>query len=298
MAVQCARCGAQNPDGNNFCQNCGTALTVQPATQPVAPPPAIAAAPPTGMAGPPVGIAPPTFGPAGFQSAYYAPSGVTAPVHRTPWMLIIAGVVALVVLLAGFGTVFAVVVSRGGNNTAGAGVGDVPSPPPAQSPSPIASPTSTPSTTGTTASNGGLTVPVPAGWTVAAKDNESIVLADPNTEGSVSLGSGPSVPSQTAQDNKATVDNYFKTKYPDVRDCAGTSARATTFNGAGGISWTLCFTLTSGSAAIPAAASLFAGANKSGSVYYAVMVLTRQDNLQNYLNVTRPVLQGVVWKLS
>ena len=293
MAQQCARCGAQNPDGNLYCQACGTPLTAQAAAPPVA-----AAPPATGFAPPPPGMAPPTFGQAGYQSPYYQPTGVAVPVHRTPWMLIIAGVVALVVLLAGFGTAFAVLANHGGNNSAGAGVGDVPSPTPAITPSPVASPTTTPSTTGTTESNNGLTVPVPAGWSVAAKDNESIVLSDPNGQGSVSLGSGPSVPTQSAQDNKTTVDNYFKSKYPDTRDCPNTSAKTTTFNGAAGISWTLCFTLTSGANNVPAAASLFAGANKSGSVYYAVMVLTRQDNLQSYLATTKPVLQGVVWKLT
>lgn len=290
MAVQCARCGAQNPDGNLYCQACGTPLTG----------PAAAATPQQAPAftPPPPGMAPPTFAGGGYQTPYYQPSGVVAPVHRTPWMLIIAGVVALVILMAGFGTVFAVIATRGGNNGAGAGLGDVPSPTPAITPSPLASPTTTPSTTGTTESNNGLTVPVPAGWSVAAKDTESIVLTDPNSEGSVSVASGPSVPPQTAQDNKTTVDNYFKSKYPDTRACPNTSAKTTTFNGASGISWTLCFTLTSGSNNVPAAASLFAGANTSGSVYYAVLVLTRQDNLQSYLNTAKPVLQGVVWKLS
>lgn len=290
MAVTCARCGAQNPDGNLYCQTCGTQLTAASAPQAPVPGP--------GLSGPPAGTAPPTFGRGGYQSPYYYPSGTLAPVHRTPWMLIIAGVVALVVIMAGFGTVFALVANHGGNNSAGAGVGDVPSPTPAVSPSPIASPTATTTTSGGTESNGGLSVPVPAGWSVASKDNESIVLTDPNGDGSVSLGSGPSAPAQTAQDNKSAIDSYLKSKYPDTRDCPNTSARTTTFNGASGISWTLCFTLTSGSSAVPAAASLFAGANKTGSVYYAVLVLTRQDNLANYLNVVKPVLQGVVWKLS
>jgi hypothetical protein len=243
-------------------------------------------------------MAPPKFADAGAQSPYYFPQGVIAPVHRTPWMLIIAAVVALVVVMAGFGTVFALLGNRNGIG-GGPGVGDVPSPTPAISPSPVASPTATPNANGTTTeSNGGLSVPVPAGWSVAAKDNESIVLSDPNGQGSVTVGSGPSVPTQTAQDNKSTIDSYFKSKYPDTRDCPNTSARNSTFNGASGISWTLCFTLTSGSNNVPAAASLFAGANKSGSVYYAVMVLTRQDSLQSYVNAAKPVLSGVVWKLS
>jgi len=301
VALTCARCGAQNPDGNLYCQACGTPLTTQPVqsvqpTQPV--PPAQPAAPV--WAGPPPGMAPPQFGAGGYQSPYYAPApgGMAAPVHRTPWMLIIAAVVAVVVLLAGFGVVFSVLSSHG-NGAASNGIGDVPSPTPETSPSAIASPTATPTTLGaTTESNNGFTVPVPAGWSVANKDSETIVLTDPNGEGSVSIGSGPSVPAQTAQDNKNTIDSYFKSKYPDARPCPNTSAQNTAFNGASGISWTVCFTLTSGSNAIPAAASLFAGANKSGSVYYVVMVLTRQDNLQNYLNVAKPVLQGVRWKLS
>jgi hypothetical protein len=246
-------------------------------------------------------MAPPTFGPgAGYQSPYYAPTGAVAPVHRTPWMLIIAGVVALVVLMAGLGTAFAVLANRGSsNNTSFTSVGDLPSPSPLGTPSPVASPTPTPTTLGaTTESNDGLSVPVPQGWSVSSKDNESIVLSDPSGQGSVSLGSGQSLPVQTAQDNKNTVDGFFKSKYPDSRPCPNTSAQNTVFNGAGGISWTVCFTLTSGSSAVPAAASLFAGANKSGSVYYMVMVLTRQDSLQSYLDAAKPVLQGVKWKLT
>jgi hypothetical protein len=296
MALTCARCGAQNPDGNLYCQACGTQLTAAGAvatTAPAAPP----APPPGAFAGPPVGIAPPVAGPTGYQSPYYTPSGVAAPVHRTPWMLIIAGVLALTVLMAGLGTALAVIGNRN-SSAGGSGVGSpLTTPSPGVTPTPVASPTSKPGTT-TTESNDGLTVPVPPGWSVASKDTETIVLMDPNTDGDVTLASGPSSPAQSAQDNKTSIDGYFKGKYPDTRNCPNTSTTNTTFNGAKGISWTMCFTLTSGSHSVPAAASIFAGANASGSVYYVVMVLTRQDNLQAYLNVTKPVLQGVHWKLS
>lgn len=284
--MTCARCGAQNPDGNLYCQNCGTPLAAAPA-QPAAP-----------YYGPPAGIAPPVAGPTGYQSPYYAPAGPAAPVHRTPWMLIIAGVVAMVVLLAGFGTAFAVIANRGSNNSGGSAIGsDIPSPTPGVTPSPIASPT--PTTLGaTTASNDGLTVKVPQGWSVASKDVEAIILTDPNGEGSLTFASGPSVPAQSATDNKNTIDAYFKSKYPDARACPGTSTTSGAFNGAKGLSWTVCFTLTEGGHSAAAAASLFAGANTSGSVYYVVMVFTRQDNLQAYKNTAQPVLQSVVWKLS
>ena len=94
MALTCARCGAQNPDGNAFCQACGTPLAL-PAATPAAPP-----GPPPG---PPVGMAPPAFSAGGYQSPYYSPAGATVPMHRAPMMLIVAGVLALVVLMAGFG---------------------------------------------------------------------------------------------------------------------------------------------------------------------------------------------------
>jgi hypothetical protein len=297
MALTCARCGAQNPDGNLYCQACGTPLTAAGAVATAAPA-APAGAPPGAYVGPPAGIPPPVPAPGGYQSPYYTPTGVAAPVHRTPWMLIIAGILALTVLMAGLGTTLAIIGNRNSSNAGGSGVGSrLTSPSPGVTPSPVASPTANPNGP-TTESNDGLTVPVPTGWTVASKDSETIVLTDPNTEGSVTVASGPSSPTQTAQDNKSTIDGYFKSKYPDTRSCPNTSTTNTTFNGATGISWTMCFTLTSGSHSVPAAASLFAGANTSGSVYYVVVVLTRQDNLTAYLNVTKPVLQGVHWKLS
>ena len=241
-------------------------------------------------------------GPGGYQSPYYAPSAPGAPVHRTPWMLIIAGVVGLVVLMAGCGTAIAVLGNRSNaGNTSGTTLSDLPSPSPAGTPTPIASPISTPSVNSSgvaTESNDGLTMPVPAGWTVANKDSESIVLTDPNSEGSVTAASGTSSPAQTALENKATLDSYFKQNYPDTRICPGTSVTNTTFNGARGVSWALCFTLTAGGHSVAAAASLFTGANSSGGVYYVVMVITRQDNLKAYLAGAKPVLSGIHWKLT
>jgi hypothetical protein len=293
----CARCGAQNPDGTLYCMNCGTPLTAGTSAVATAAP---AGPPPVAPPGPPPGIAPPMAAPAGYQSPYYMPSGPVAPMHRIPWMLIIAGVVALVVLMAGCGTALAILGNRNSTNTTGAGdlsSPDVSSPSPGGTPSPVGSPTAAASGA-TTESNDGLTIPLPAGWTVANKDSEAIVLTDPNGAGSVTAASGQSSPVQTAQQNKATVDTYFKDNYPDARSCPGTSATNGTFNSVHGVSWTLCFTLTAGGHSVPAAASLFAGANSSGSVYYIVMLVTRQDNLKAYVAAAQPVLQGIHWKLS
>src|SRR5438270_237564 len=117
MAVACARCGAQNPDGNAFCQACGSPLAAgapQPAPPaPSAPPAGPPPGPPAGVAGPPAGMPPPVFaGPSAYASPYFTPQPAMAPIHRTPGTLIIAGVVAVVVLIAGCGTAVAVLARR------------------------------------------------------------------------------------------------------------------------------------------------------------------------------------------
>src|SRR2546423_12865237 len=87
MAVTCANCGTQNPDGNKFCQSCGKPLAAAPVGSAAAPPPAPTPAP-TVIAGPMPGGAP-MPGP-GYQSPYYAPQpGQAVAVHRTSPGLII-----------------------------------------------------------------------------------------------------------------------------------------------------------------------------------------------------------------
>src|ERR1700674_2208610 len=112
MALACARCGAQNPDGNLFCSTCGNPLTAAAAAPPVAAPGWAAAAPPA-----------------------------AAPVHRTPWTLIIAAVVGLIVVMAGCGTAVALLTNKA--SITGGITSDLPSPTPAGSPSPLASPPAT-----------------------------------------------------------------------------------------------------------------------------------------------------------
>src|SRR5919204_2414866 len=273
MATACARCGAQNPDGNVYCQACGAQLpTGAPVATMPGPPPGMA---PPMVAGPPPGVAPPMIaGPTGYASPYYVPSGPTAPVHRTPWMVIIASVVALVVLMAGCGTALAVIGSRSSTSISGT-VGDLPSPTPATAPSPVASPTTVP-TGPSNASNDGVSLTLPAGWTVESKDTVSIVVMDPDSQGDVEVASGSSSPTASAQDNMNEINSELKNKYPDTRNCSGTKTQNTTFNGVRGISWTICFTLTDGTQSVLAAGSLFVGANSSGSVFYFVFLLTRQ----------------------
>jgi hypothetical protein len=281
MALACPRCGTQNPDGNAYCEACGT---------PLAAPVAVTAG---AYAGPTPGMAAPPPSP-GYQSPYYTPSSAPVAVHRTPWMLIIAAVLATTVLMAGIGTALALLGNRGTQTASNTGIADIPSPTPALTPSPVAS---SAAQTGLE-SNDGFTLNLPSGWSIDSKDNETMVLTDPNGQGSVTVSSGESVPTETAQNNKDTVDGALKSKYPDTRECPNTSPAGGTLNGVTGISWTLCFTLTSGANSVPAAASVFAGANSSGSIYYLVMVLTTQTNISAYVNASKPVVSSVRWKLS
>jgi hypothetical protein len=329
MALTCARCGAQNPDGNQFCQACGTPLQATAAPPPAAPswiaappPPAAApaaapppaapgappqaptwsAAPPQGpppaptSTAPPLAYASPPPAPVAYASPYYTPNAAfpQAPVHRTPWVLILAAIFALIVLMAGCGTAIAL-LNSGKASITGSITSDVPSPTPAGSPSPVASPSTL---TGPTASNNGLALPVPPGWVVDSKDNEQITLADPSGAGVMTVGSAASNPSETAQQQKDGVDQLFTSKYPDTKPCPGGKTTTGSLNGPQGLFWTLCFTLTSGSQSFPAATSMFVGTNASGSVYYGVILLTRQDNFQNFLNEAAPVLKGIQWKLK
>jgi zinc ribbon protein len=293
MALACARCGAQNPDGNAFCQACGTPLAAGPVATALPFPPPGAVPPP-----PPVAYASPPPTPMGYQSPYYSPGpgGVQPPVHRTPWVVIISAVVALILIMAGAGTAIAIIGARSNNAGTNGLEGQLPTPSPAGSPSPVGSPT--PLQTGPSASNDGLTIPVPSGWSVSAKDNESITLVNPNGDGSVTAGSGASLPPMSAQANKDQIDKYFASKYPDTKNCPGTATTTGSLNGAPGIFWTLCFTLTQGGQSFQAAAALFAGANSSGSVYYVVMEVTSQDNLQTLIADSKPILQGIQWKLT
>jgi hypothetical protein len=277
MALTCARCGAQNPDGNQFCQTCGTPLTAS-----AAPPQPAYASPPAPSAA--------------YASPYFSPAAAVpqAPVHRTPWILILAAIFALIVLMAGCGTAIAL-FNNGKVAVTGGITADVPSPTPAGSPSPIGSPSSL---AGPTQSNDAVTLPVPSGWVVDSKDGGQITLADPGGAGIMTVGSGSSNPSMTAQQQKDGVDQVFTSKYPDTKVCPSTRTTTGSLNGPQGLFWTMCFTLTSGSQSAAAAASMFVGTNTDGSVFYGVILLTRQDNLQTFLNEAGPVLKGIQWKLK
>jgi zinc-ribbon domain len=295
MAVTCARCGIQNPDGNQFCQACGTPLAVAAAPQGVgfAVPPAQGSA----LPGPPPGPPPP---PAGYQSPYYAASAVgpQPQVHRTPWVLIISAIVILVLLMVGCGTAIAVFSSRTTSNQ-GNSSGLLPSPSPAGSPSPTVSPSPSPITSsGGTASNKAESFTLPAGWAVESKDDQTITITSPNGDGSISIGSGASSPAQTAQQNKDSLDKFFVGKYPDTKNCPGSKTSTGALNGPRGIFWELCFTLSSGGQSIQAGAPMFAGANSDGSVYYVILLLTSQASMNSFVTDAAPILQSIRWKLT
>jgi hypothetical protein len=296
MALACPRCGTQNPDGNSFCLACGSPLIAPP----LAPAMPVGAAPASPFTEPPAFTTPPPAvyapPPPAYQSPYYPPASgaIQPPIHRAPWLVIIAAVVVLVLVMAGVGTVLAVGFSHSSNQAA-SNIKELSSPSPAGSPSPVPTPTIS---TATSASNAGVTVPLPDGWEVAAQDSESITLVSPSGTGSITIASGSSTPLQNAQQNKATVDAFFKQQFPDTKNCPGSKTSNGSLNGVPGISWELCFTLTSGAQSAPAAALLFVGANASGSVYYAMYMLSIASNMPAFSNECAPILKGIQWKLK
>jgi hypothetical protein len=276
VAILCAKCGAPNPDGNQFCQACGMPL-------------AAAAAAPAAASWSPVQQSAAAATSAGYQSPYIAPSTMAPQpsVHRTPWVLIISAVLVLVVLLAGVGIAISILGNRSGANQ-GSSSDILPSP--ASTPAPIPK--------GSVAvSNKGVTIVIPAGWKVSSKDDQNITVTNPSGDGSVSIGSGASNPHQTADQNKETLDKYFHGRYPNTKACSGSKTTTGTINGASGISWQLCFTLSQGGQSIQAESPLFAGANSSGSVYYVVLLYTSQSNAKAFTAQAGPILQSIQWKL-
>ena len=301
MALMCSRCGTQNPDTNRFCQNCGTPLAA-PAPTPAMPVGATAASPFTSPPSPPAAYASPPAaaipGPPAYASPYYQPAmGAPQPgIHRTPWVLIIAVIVALVVVMGGVGTIVAVALAN--HSTQSAGFESVSSPSPPGSPSPIASPSTQPAG-GNSVSNDGESVTIPAGWSVASKDSETVTLESPNGDGSITVGAGPSSPPQTTQQNKDTMDAYFRQKFPDTKPCPGSKVSNGSLGGANGIFWELCFTLTSGAQSVQVGAPLWVGANATGSVFYAVLLETEASNMNAFIAEAKPLLNGgIAWKLK
>ncbi|HEX9095953.1 MAG TPA: zinc ribbon domain-containing protein [Candidatus Dormibacteraeota bacterium] len=313
MALTCARCGTQNPDGNSFCQACGSPLAAV-APRPVGPPPfgppsvgpppfgpPPVGPPPVGPppVGPPPGAPgvimgpPPNLPPPTYQSPYYAPAAgaYQAPVHRTPWVLIISAVLGLVVIMAGCGTAYAFLNAR--NNQASSDV--LPSPSPAGTPSPIQ--TASPPAGSSTASTSAETVTLPPGW-AATNSDPTITVTNPTGDGSVVISSGADNPTQTAQQIKDDLDKQLTAKFPDTRTCPGSTTTNGSVGGVSGIWWQMCFTATAGGQSFPGEFSLWAGANSSGSIGYGVILFTLQSRMSAFMNDAKPVLASIQWKLK
>ena len=269
-----------------------------PAAPPTAVPPGTyAASPPVPPQAAPLAYPSPPPPPAGYLTPYYVPGAgsAQAPVHRVPLTLIISAVVVLVLLMAGIGTAIAIIGSNHNTQTGNGIAGGLPSPSPEGTPSAVGSPVSAQTTT---ASNSGETVPVPAGWSVSQPNGETISLIDPSSEGEITVASGLSNPAQSAQQLHDSIDKNLAARYPDVTNCPSGQTKPGTLNGASGLVWTLCFTLTSGGQSLAAVSSLFVGASSSGGVFYLVELVTIQDNLQSFVDEAKPILAGITWKLA
>jgi hypothetical protein len=241
------------------------------------------------MMGPPPDLPPPTY-----QSPYYAPApgAYQAPVHRTPWVLIIGAVVGLVVIMAGCGAALAFVNARNNTQTS---ANVLPSPSPAGTPSPVQ--TTSPPAGASTSSTSAVSVTLPSGW-AATKTDATITATNPAGDGSLQISSGVDNPAQTAQQIKDYLDKQLTAQFPDMKACPGTTTTSGSLGGVPGIWWQLCFTATSGGQSFPGEFSLWAGANSSGSIGYGVILFTLQSRMSAFMNEAKPLLASIQWKLK
>jgi len=275
MAV-CARCGANNPDANRFCQNCGQPLTAAAA------PPAQPAAPP-----PPAAPAPPPPQPA-YQTPYYQPQpGQAVMVHRSsPWLIIgiIGGLFAFMVVAV---IVIAAILLRPSpapNPRPVAQHTTVPSSP-APTSVPVARPAPTPTPSRSSGSNviktSSFQVNAP-GWKTLHQDSLSVTLLSPQGDGTLSILGGQL---KQKTDTTTFLDQYLADiakKYPDARTCLKPAQE--THGGKDGIIVGACFTYTPQSgAAFPAADVIWASVDGNNNVFtYEVFCAAKDfDNVYN-----------------
>jgi hypothetical protein len=237
--------------------------------------------------GPPPDLPPPVY-----QSPYYAPTagGYQAPVHRTPWVLIVSAVLGLIVVMAGCGTAYAFLNAR---NQSSAGV--LPSPSPAGTPSPVQ--TTSPPAGSSAASTSAESVTLPPGW-AATNSDPTMTVTNPTGDGSVVISSGADNPTQTAQEIKDVLTKQLTAKFPDTRTCSGTTTTNGSIGGVSGIWWQLCFTVTSGGQSFPGEFSIWAGANSSGSIGYGVILFTLESRMSAFMSEAKPLLASIHWKLK
>jgi hypothetical protein len=266
MPLACMRCGAPNPDANRFCQSCGQPLAASAAVATAAPP--------------------------GYQSPYYVAVG-EQPVHRLPWLTVIAIVAGLVLVLGCFGAALAFV--RPHTNAAGSvsGFGN-PAPPSAVSAGPTTEADPAPVETVTISS---LSVTVPSGFSVEDKSDVQVTVSTPDGEGLIQVESQRMSVAATAQQLQQQAFGDLKQKYPDAKLCA--SQDNVEVNGPVGSMQKICFTATEqGASALSVAAVVWIATNAAHNVMYEVDGLTVADSYDGFIDMTSPLVNSVSWKLS
>jgi hypothetical protein len=228
----------------------------------------------------------------------------TPAVHRTPWVLIISIVVAVVLVLSGVGTVLAFALGSR-HNTQSSPFSALSSPSPAVTPSPGDTPAPSPSAqptgpgSGQTVTTSTVGVVVPSGWQVLNKDANSVTVQSPDGDGTLTVASGESSPPQTAQQIKDAIDKALVQHYPDAAPCPNSSSDNGAISGVNGIFWTMCFTATGGGQSVSIAEPIWAGATAGGSVAYVVVLQTTQDNTDAFVQKCMPILKGgITWSLK
>ena len=294
MAVTCANCGTQNPDGNRFCQSCGKPLAAAPVGATAAPPagPIPAPAPAAAPGGPPMP-------PPGYQSPYYAPQpGQAVAVQRTSAGLIIGIVGGLVLLMVAamflIGLLFLHSTPKPNPSpVAHTTTTPVPSTPAPQTSAPS---TPTPRSTPTPTRSGGTNIVKTSsfqvnapGWKTLKSDSLSVTLLSPQQDGTLYILAGQlKQPSDTQTWVAAFLSDAAK-KYPDATLCLKPAAE--THGGKDGIIAGACYTYTPQSGAAFAAADVLWASVDSNNNVFMYEVFCDAKNFDNVYNKeTLPVI--------
>jgi hypothetical protein len=311
MAVTCANCGTQNPDGNKFCQSCGKPLAAAPVGAAGAPPPAPIPTPTPAAAQAP-GATPggaPMPGP-GYQSPYYAPQPGQAAVavHRTSPGLIIGIIGGLVLLMVGAMVLIGLLFIRPSPNphpNPVATVANVPATPAPSTPTPVAgsspppatpTPRSTPVPTPTPSRPSGSNVIKTSsfqvnapGWKNLKQDSLSVTLLSPQGDGTLFILAGQlKQPSDTQSWVTSFLTDVGK-KYPDAKICLKPAAE--THGGKDGIIVGACYTYTPSSGSAFAAADVLWASVDTNNNVFMYEVFCEAKNFDNVYNKeTLPVI--------
>jgi hypothetical protein len=308
MARICANCRFENPDGNEYCQRCGTSLTGVPATPSGAAPRQVGPSSPAGIgvrpaaspayAPPPPAYPsplpapasyPPPLGPApaaepGYRSPYYPASGPAPQVGRmSPGLIVGVALAALVVL---------VVVALAGVVAVRALTGHASGP----TPSPTVAPTTTPGGGSSTVDTSTFILTAGSAWSLKNRQDNLVDLQAGSGWGLVEVMSQQLSQPETTGQAFSNVEASLQKKYPSITSCIDRSTM--TIGGLSGTVKGYLYDEPDGSGStVQVCDAIWIDSTSNGDIYYYEQVSSNGDFNGRLEPAAKPVRSSIQWKL-